>query len=47
MAQADRLLHEAKTCGATASVALLHSLDIPATPFFAAQKVALTVAHVG
>ncbi|EAU92668.2 hypothetical protein CC1G_01713 [Coprinopsis cinerea okayama7 len=36
-----------QTCGATASVALLHSLDAPATPFFAAQKLALTVAHCG
>ncbi|KAL5534436.1 hypothetical protein ACEPAG_898 [Sanghuangporus baumii] len=45
--EADRLCHEAKTCGATASIALLHSLDVPATPFFASQTVALTVAHVG
>jgi len=39
--------HEAKTCGATASVALVHSLDAPATPFFSAQKLGLTVAHCG
>ncbi|THH10927.1 hypothetical protein EW145_g997 [Phellinidium pouzarii] len=45
--EADRVVHEAKTCGATASVALLHSLDVPATPFFSSQLVALTVAHVG
>ncbi|RDB28370.1 Protein phosphatase 2C 4 [Hypsizygus marmoreus] len=36
-----------QTCGATASVAILHSLDAPATPFFSAQKLSLTVAHVG
>lgn len=36
-----------QTCGATASVALLHSLDAPATPFFSAKKLALTVAHCG
>lgn len=36
-----------QTCGATASVALLHSLDVPSTPFFAAKKLALTVAHCG
>lgn len=48
--QADRIVsegHESKSCGATASVALLHSLDAPATPFFSAKQVALTVAHVG
>ncbi|KIJ68572.1 hypothetical protein HYDPIDRAFT_146853 [Hydnomerulius pinastri MD-312] len=38
---------EAKMCGATASVAILHSLDIPDRPFFSSQKLALTVAHVG
>ncbi|KAI0067790.1 protein serine/threonine phosphatase 2C [Artomyces pyxidatus] len=37
----------AKVCGSTASVAILHSLDAPSTPFFASQKLALTVAHVG
>jgi len=37
----------AKTCGSTASIAILHSLDTPSTPFFSAQKMALTVAHVG
>ena len=48
--EADRILsegHEAKTCGATASVALLHSLDAPSTPFYAAKKIGLTVAHCG
>ncbi|KAJ7103645.1 phosphatase 2C-like domain-containing protein [Mycena belliarum] len=37
----------AQSCGATASVAILHSLDAPATPFFASRKLALTVAHCG
>ncbi|KAH9004329.1 protein serine/threonine phosphatase 2C, partial [Lactarius hatsudake] len=37
----------AKVCGSTASVAILHSLDAPSTPFFSAQKIALTVVHVG
>ncbi|KAF9474097.1 protein serine/threonine phosphatase 2C [Pholiota conissans] len=37
----------AQTCGATSSVALLQSLDAPSTPFFSAQKLALTVAHCG
>ena len=45
--QADRIVHEAKTCGATASVALLHSLDVPYRPFFASELLALTVAHIG
>jgi len=35
----------AQSCGATASVAILHPLDSPATPFFSAQRLALTVAH--
>jgi len=37
----------AKVCGSTASIAILHSLDSPSTPFFSAQRIALTVAHVG
>ncbi|OAX44172.1 protein serine/threonine phosphatase 2C [Rhizopogon vinicolor AM-OR11-026] len=44
----DRLLaieSEAKECGATASVAILHSLDT--LPFFSSRKLVLTVAHVG
>lgn len=48
--EVDRKLSEdpiTQTCGATASVALLHSLDAPATPFFSAKRLALTVAHVG
>ncbi|KIP12483.1 hypothetical protein PHLGIDRAFT_498487 [Phlebiopsis gigantea 11061_1 CR5-6] len=46
----DRMLaieRAAKECGATASVVLLHSLDNPPLPFFTAEKLALTVAHVG
>ncbi|KAF9787224.1 phosphatase 2C-like domain-containing protein [Thelephora terrestris] len=38
---------EARVSGATASIALLQTLDKPAPPFFAAENVALTVAHVG
>jgi len=37
----------AQSCGATASVAILHSLDVPGTPFFSANRLALTVAHCG
>jgi protein phosphatase PTC6 len=47
---ADRHLSvetDATACGATASVAILHALDAPATPFFLSKKLALTVAHVG
>ncbi|KAJ3790877.1 phosphatase 2C-like domain-containing protein [Lentinula aff. detonsa] len=36
-----------QTCGATASVAIMQSLDAPATPFFSAKRLALTVAHCG
>lgn len=50
--QADKQFTEgdpehSATCGATASVALLQPLDLPAAPFFSAQRIALTVAHVG
>ncbi|TFK30767.1 protein serine/threonine phosphatase 2C [Coprinopsis marcescibilis] len=48
--QVDRNLSSdpvSQTCGATASVALMHSLDSPGTPFFAAKRLALTVAHCG
>lgn len=38
---------DAQHCGSTASVALIHSLDEPVQPFFMAQKVSLTVAHLG
>ncbi|KAF5313286.1 hypothetical protein D9619_002991 [Psilocybe cf. subviscida] len=37
----------AQSCGATSSVAILHSLDSPSTPFFSAKKLSLTVAHCG
>jgi protein phosphatase PTC6 len=48
--QIDRNLEAdaaAKECGSTASIAILHSLDSPSTPFFLAQRMAVTVAHVG
>ncbi|KAF8343156.1 phosphatase 2C-like domain-containing protein [Cantharellus anzutake] len=38
---------EMKRCGATASVAILHPLEIPHFPFFASEYQALTVAHCG
>ena len=47
---ADRSLSgekEVRRSGATASIALLQTLDKPAPPFFAAENLALTVAHVG
>ena len=37
----------AETCGATASVVILQSLDAPSTPFFSAKEISLTVAHCG
>lgn len=46
--EVDRLLSiesAARTCGATASVAILHSLD--SRPFFLSTKLVLTVAHAG
>ncbi|KAI0660382.1 protein serine/threonine phosphatase 2C [Cubamyces menziesii] len=48
--EVDKILSqekEAKECGATASVVLLKSLDNPPSGFFQAERVALTVAHVG
>ncbi|KAI0361288.1 protein serine/threonine phosphatase 2C [Trametes cingulata] len=48
--EVDKILSEeseAKECGATASVILAKSLDNPPSGFFQAEKVALTVAHVG
>ncbi|CAD6912969.1 unnamed protein product [Tilletia laevis] len=33
--------------GSTASVALLHSLDVPAVPFYSSKLVGMTAAHVG
>ncbi|KAK8858752.1 hypothetical protein IAR55_002981 [Kwoniella newhampshirensis] len=38
---------KAQRCGSTASVALFHSLDAPAQPYWAAKKLALTIAHCG
>ncbi|KAF7784599.1 hypothetical protein Agabi119p4_764 [Agaricus bisporus var. burnettii] len=37
----------AEACGATASVAIFHSLDHPSTTFFSADELSLTVAHCG
>ncbi|OXC69988.1 hypothetical protein AYX13_01332 [Cryptococcus neoformans] len=34
-------------CGSTASIALLHSLDSPSQPYWAAKKLAVTIAHCG
>ncbi|KAE9408214.1 protein serine/threonine phosphatase 2C [Gymnopus androsaceus JB14] len=48
--EVDRLLSTdsmSQSCGATASVVILQSLDAPATPFFSASRLALTVAHCG
>ncbi|KAH7928510.1 protein serine/threonine phosphatase 2C [Leucogyrophana mollusca] len=48
--EVDRLLsieREARTCGATASVALLQSLDYHAMPFYSSERLALTIAHCG
>ncbi|WVO18090.1 hypothetical protein L204_105791 [Cryptococcus depauperatus] len=36
-----------KRSGSTASVVLLHSLDSPAQPYWAAKKLAITIAHCG
>ncbi|KAG5719812.1 Phosphatase 2C like protein [Termitomyces sp. T112] len=36
-----------QSCGATASVVLLHCLDVPATPFFSSERLVVTVAHCG
>ncbi|KAI0639709.1 protein serine/threonine phosphatase 2C [Trametes polyzona] len=48
--EVDKILseeREAKECGATASVVLIKSLDGLPSGYFQADKVALTVAHVG
>ncbi|XAO27625.1 hypothetical protein I312_106483 [Cryptococcus bacillisporus CA1280] len=49
--QADReiltSIEHSDRCGSTASVALLHSLDSPSQPYWAAKKLALTIAHCG
>ena len=38
---------EAADCGATASVAIIHSLDMPESPFYSADWLSITVAHCG
>ncbi|KAF8761064.1 Glycoside hydrolase family 18 protein [Rhizoctonia solani] len=38
---------ESEKCGATSSVVLLHSLEVPASPFFSSHLLSLTVAHCG
>ncbi|KAI5452240.1 Protein phosphatase 2C 6 [Naganishia albida] len=48
--QADQLVlsrEDTRRCGSTASVALIHSLDEPVQPFYAAQRVSLMTAHLG
>ncbi|GAA93670.1 uncharacterized protein L969DRAFT_96694 [Mixia osmundae IAM 14324] len=48
--QADETVmadEEITDSGSVATAVLLHSLDIPATPFFGASLLALTTAHVG
>ncbi|KAK0541382.1 Protein phosphatase 2C 6 [Tilletia horrida] len=48
--QADRLIQrndDLDVGGSTASVALLHSLDVPAVPFYSSKQVGMTVVHVG
>ncbi|WVF68997.1 hypothetical protein IAT40_003771 [Kwoniella sp. CBS 6097] len=49
--QADKKIlvenEKAQRCGSTASLALLHSLDGPAQPYWAAKKLAITIAHCG
>ncbi|OCF37170.1 PP2Cc protein phosphatase [Kwoniella heveanensis CBS 569] len=49
--QADKKIlvenEKAQRCGSTASLALLQSLDGPAQPYWAAQKLAITIAHCG
>lgn len=42
-----RFGEKAENCGSTASVAFLHSLDTPSTPFFHAKRISLTTAHCG
>lgn len=40
-------IEKSDRCGSTASIALLHSLDSPSQPYWAAKKLALTIAHCG
>ena len=41
------LAEKAQRCGSTASIALLHSLDEPAQPYWASQKLNLIIGHCG
>ncbi|KAF8306045.1 protein serine/threonine phosphatase 2C [Clavulina sp. PMI_390] len=40
-------LPQSKGAGTTASVAILHPLELPTAPFFSSEAMALTVAHCG
>ena len=40
-------IEESQRCGATATVALMHSLDEPAQAYWSADKLNLTIAHLG
>lgn len=40
-------LPQSSDCGATSSVAIVHSLDIPESPFYSANWLSVTVAHCG
>ncbi|GHJ86654.1 hypothetical protein NliqN6_3056 [Naganishia liquefaciens] len=48
--QADQLVlsrEDTRRCGSTASIALIHSLDDPVQPFYAAQRISMMTAHLG
>lgn len=38
---------KAQRCGSTASIALLHSLDEPAQPYWSSRKLNLIIGHCG
>jgi len=40
-------IEESQRSGSTGTIALLHSLDEPAQPYFAAKKLHLTIGHCG
>lgn len=40
-------IEKSDRCGSTASIALLHSLDSPSQPYWAAKRLAVTIAHCG
>lgn len=42
-----KTIPESADCGATASVAIIHSLDMPESPFYSADWLSVTVAHCG